>query len=541
MQTDQAAVVIVGYGPVGVTLANMLGQRGISVIVFERETEVYNLPRAAHLSGDIMRIFQSIGLSEEISRYVLPAYKTQFVNGRGHTLTELEVNPKAYSDGYYPSNMFYQPKVEEILRQGVSRFPSVKVNLNYAVESITQNAAGVQVTARQRTNNELTTVQAQYLIGCDGSKSFVRSTLGVKLHDYKFDQPWLVIDTVLNKPELMRPVLQICDPNRPASFIPIAKDRLRWEFALNPGETAEDLLKPEMIKKLISRWHNPDNLTVQRSAVYRFHGLLAQQWRVGRIFLAGDAAHQMPPFLGQGMCSGIRDADNLSWKMAMVLKGQAEDSLLDTYQTEREPHVATIIEGSLKIGKTVQIQNKAQAFLRDVIMKTKRTLSGNKKEHFRPQPPLGAGILQRGKSHDKNSALVGTPLIQPYVTTASGQTLRLDEVLGTGFAVLSWNNDPTIALSPEGRQDLKRLNFRFIKVVPSQEQLAFNELVETVQDTEGHLSRWFSEHGLNTAIVRPDRYLYAVLNITELKPSLEQLCHQVSASKPMVSVTVAAK
>jgi 3-(3-hydroxy-phenyl)propionate hydroxylase len=527
-QTNEAAVIIVGYGPVGVTLANMLGQQGISVIVFERETEVYNLPRAAHLSGDIMRIFQSIGLSEEISHYVAPAYHMKFVNGRGHTLLELQANPKAYSDGYYPANMFYQPKVEEILRQGVNRFPSVKVHLNHEVENIVQTDSIVQVTARDRATNELTTVQAQYLIGCDGSRSFVRQNMGVKLHNYKFDQPWLVIDTILDQPEPMATSLQICDPVRPVSFIPITENRLRWEFALNPGETAEDLLKPEVIKKLVARWHNPDNLTVQRSAVYRFHGLMAEKWRVGRLFLAGDAAHQMPPFLGQGMCSGIRDAANLSWKLAMVIKGQAEEDLLDTYQTEREPHVATLIEGSLKIGKTVQIQNKVQAFLRDVVMKTSRFLNGNKKSFFRPQPPLGEGIMVKRKTNPKTE-LAGTPLIQPNVTGSKGQTFRLDEVLGSGFAVISWNNDPTANLSPEMRAKLKRLNVRFIKVVPAQPDQAFNELAETVQDTERQLSLWFTQHGVDTAIVRPDRYLYDLFNSTELEQKLEQLCRHVPA------------
>jgi 3-(3-hydroxy-phenyl)propionate hydroxylase len=387
-------VAIVGCGPVGVTLANLLGRRGRAVAAFERELDVYHLPRAAHFDGEIMRVFQAIGLDGAVEPCTAPIAGMHFVNAAGDTLAAYDTEGKPGLHGWPDDFMFHQPDLERALRAGLARHPSVSLHLGHEVEAIESGEDTAAVRVRDLATGTSRTVSARYVVGCDGARSLARSAVGSGLSDYGFDQPWLVVDTFLRRPvELPRVAVQYCDPSRPATFVPHGGTHRRWELMVMPGEDPAELEKPERVLELLAPWVGPDDVDVARAVVYSFHALVATRWRAGRIFVMGDAAHQMPPFLGQGMCAGIRDAANLAWKLDAVLDGAAPESLLDTYQSEREPHVRAVIETAVATGQVIQTTDPAVAAARDAHM---LATTGDGPSRGIQLPPLGPGALEPG-------------------------------------------------------------------------------------------------------------------------------------------------
>ena len=453
-------VVIVGYGPVGAVLANLLGRDGIDVAVFEPSHDVYHLPRAAHFDDEVMRVFQSIGLASAVLRTAAPVRGMDFVAADGTVLFGFSADDRPRRHGWEAGYMFYQPDLETELRAAIERRPSVDVHLGHEVVALVPDDDGVAVTVRNTSTGAVTTARAAYVVGCDGARSFVRRELGIELDDSGFDQPWLVVDTMLRADahvELPDRILQICDPRRPTTFVPSAGAHRRWEFMAVDGETADDLLDPVRIAELLAPWVTVGcDVDVIRTAVYSFHALVARSWRRGRVLLAGDAAHQMPPFLGQGMCAGIRDTANLSWKLAMVLDGRATDGLLDTYQQEREAHVRAIIELAVSLGGIIQTTDPAIAAARDESLRSSAGAAG--------EAP-GMPALGRALGHG-TSAAVGRPFPQP----APGD----DEQLGHGFAAVG-PLAPSSGIEAIGGRSIRR---------PAGP----------------------------TTIVRPDRYVYAVID-----------------------------
>lgn len=413
-------VAIVGFGPVGATLANLLGRDGVTATVLERATDVYQLPRAAHFDGEVMRIFQSAGLSDAI----LPATATMpgmdFVAGDGRRLLRFDVGDHRPLDGWARTFMFHQPDLERALRRGVERFPVVRVCLGTEVTGIADDGDGVTVTARHLGDGGTVEVRSRFLVGCDGARSTVRRHAGVALEDLRFDQPWLVLDTVLRdgaRPSLPDRAVQYCDPSRPATFVPSAGRHRRWEFMVLEGEDPTLAESPENVARLLAPWVEVGrDVDVIRSAVYRFHALLADRWRTGRTFLAGDACHQMPPFLGQGMCSGIRDVANLSWKLGAVLDGLAGPELLDTYQPERAPHVRAIAELAVQMGGIISTTDPELAAVRDATMAADTAPA-----------PVDLPQARLAFCHGDH-ALVGTRWPQPHVGD--------DLALGDRFAIV---------------------------------------------------------------------------------------------------------
>jgi 3-(3-hydroxy-phenyl)propionate hydroxylase len=387
MQRDvDVDVVVAGYGPVGAVMALLLGRAGLSVAVYEPTTSVYHLPRAAHMDAEVMRVLHEIGVGDDVQAACAPVKGMHFVNAHGDALLRFDV---AHGAGW----MFYQPDVERALRAGVDAVDDIHVHLAHEVVSFTQDADGVDVTVRAVDSDGTAIVRARYLIGADGARSTIRKQCGTAVDDLQFDQPWLVVDTVLRRPvALPELVQQICDPARPTTFIPMSGDRRRWEFMLLPGETAGDMEQPERIAELLSPWVTADDAEIVRAVVYTFHAVLASPWRTGRVFLAGDAAHQMPPFLGQGMCSGIRDAHNLAWKLALVERGLADDGLLDSYEVERSPHVRTIIETAVALGGVLQTLDPDVAAARDSAM----LAPGAQQPGETEMPGLSTGVIASG-------------------------------------------------------------------------------------------------------------------------------------------------
>jgi 3-(3-hydroxy-phenyl)propionate hydroxylase len=452
-------VVIVGYGPVGAVLANLLGRRGVDVAVFEPALDVYHLPRAAHFDDEVMRVFQAVGLADTVLPSTTPVRGMDFVTADRSVLFGFASADRPRRHGWEPGYLFHQPDLERALRAGVDALPSVSVHLGTEVVELRPGTDEVVVEVSDVASGEQRSVTAAFVVGCDGARSTVRRSVGVGLDDLGFDQPWLVVDTMLLDgagARLPDRVLQVCDPARPSTFVPSAGAHRRWEFMAVGDEGADELLAPGTVAALLAPWVEVGrDVEVVRSAVYSFHALVARRWRAGRVLLAGDAAHQMPPFLGQGMCAGIRDAANLAWKLALVLDG-ARDALLDSYQAEREPHVRAVIELAVSLGGIIQTTDPTVAAARDASFRS----TGGAPPDGAGLPPVGYGVAWG------DDPAVGRPYPQAHVGD--------DDALGDGFAVVG----PLAPLAPVD---------------------AFGG--RAVPRPDGP-----------TTIVRPDRYVYAVVH-----------------------------
>lgn len=477
VQRDAAGfdVAIVGCGPTGAVLANLLGQAGLRVIVFEREGGPNPLPRAIHFDGECMRVFQSIGLAERMASVarVAPA-GTRFMNPEGRTLLVRRgfeaVGPHGWAVNWY----FHQPQLEAELRQGLQRFPQVVLKLQDEVREIREHADGVAISAQ---DGEYT---AKYVVGADGARSLVRKVMDPEVEDLGLHQPWLVVDVQVDPAsprvrDLPEYSVQMCDPQRPMSIIYVEGNRRRWEIMLMPGDDPARMADPDRFWPMLSRWIAPGDGRIERSAVYTFHSLISHGWRQGRLLLAGDACHQMPPFLGQGLCAGIRDAANLAWKLAAVVRGEAEPALLDTYESERRPHVATFIKLAVDIGNIIQATDPAVVAERD-----RQFATGNPKIFQFPEPQLGGGARAEGPLPS------GGVFPQPRLPDGR----LLDEATGNGFRVI-------------GRREL-------IDAVAANTHSLWERLGVRVctADAAPELQRALAERGAAAVILRPDAYVF---------------------------------
>ena len=357
-----ARIGVVGGGPVGVVTSLALARRGHDVTVFERHVEIYDLPRAITIDDEGQRILGDLGLDAELDAITTPLPGAEFVSVDGARIVGHDIAPGAVSPlGYPPSVLYYQPELEAMLRRAATD-AGVDLHLGATVTSVTQTGLSVQVGvsdtaagAAQVSGGHPVSHEFDWLVAADGASSPVRKSLGIEFVDQGFDQDWLVVDVRMrrNVASLPRLVQQICDPARPTTYVVGHPPYKRWEFQLQPGESAEDMARPERVWELLGPWITPDDAALIRGVVYRFHATVAERMRDGRVLLAGDAAHQMPPFLGQGLCSGLRDAHNLAWKLTMVTSGLAADAFLDTYDSERGPHAAGLVAHAVDTGRLI--------------------------------------------------------------------------------------------------------------------------------------------------------------------------------------------
>jgi 3-(3-hydroxy-phenyl)propionate hydroxylase len=482
-------VAIVGLGPVGATLANLLGQAGWRVCVLEREPEIFALPRAVHYDGETMRIFQAAGLRAPLEAVSRPSLKGMpLVNAAGQVMLMRKpgVNPGPHgcSSNYH----FHQPSLETVLRQGLERFADVTVRLRHEVVAIDDAPArrAVRLGVRDLASDTPHTLAARYVVGCDGARSIVRRSIGSTRTDLGLHQPWLVLDVLLKRDvALPDHTVQYCDPARPMTYVNLPGGRRRWEIMLMPGDDPATIARPEHVWPMLARFLQPEDAEVERMAVYTFHSVVAEGWRRGRLLLAGDAAHQTPPFLGQGMCAGIRDASNLAWKLDWVLRGLAHEALLDTYERERKPHVSAFIALAVRLGAVIQATDPAVAAERDA-----RFASGDPEMFTYPPPQLGPGL------HDEASP-AGSIFPQPALDDGR----LLDEALGSRCAVLG--DAHTLA----GAADATRAAWRRIDA--------------RVLDAPGRgVQEWLATNGARAVMLRPDRY---VLGIARTGADLDRL------------------
>ena len=483
-------LIIVGCGPVGAMAANLAGQAGLSAVVIEEAGQVYNLPRAIHFDAHIMRILQQAGLADAVLPHTRVSERSTFY-GADSKIIRVHNWPVSTPYGWQAHYMFYQPELERVLRAGLRRHEQVEVRLGVRVSGLEQRSSSVSATTEDMLTGERGEITARYLIGADGASSLMRSACGIRLLDRNFDEQWLVVD-VRTDTELAGPneSEMFCDPARPSTRVPGPGNHHRWEFMLLPGESPRDIQQPEAILGLLKPWLRADEVEIIRGAVYRFHALVADLWRAGRVFLAGDAAHQTPPFLGQGLCHGLRDVQNLIMKIGAALAGGPEDALLDSYQAERRPHVEQIIDIAVAVGRDICLLDPAAAAERDQRMREAAANGTELQTTFQAVPPLRGGLFT-------TTTGAGELFPQPAVrTTASTQAL-FDDVVGDEVAM--------VATSSAARE-----------LRPLADELAMPLIVAEDASTEpgllaavsGDLDRWLAERQARVAIVRPDRYVH---------------------------------
>lgn len=349
-------VAIIGYGPAGATLAHLLGQCGLSVLVLERESAAYHLPRAVHFDAEVMRVLQWIGVAEQIEPLTALHPGMRFVSPEGKLLLDWPRPQGIGPQGWRANYRFHQPDLERLLRDGLADRPTVTVRPRCDAFLVEDRGEDVEIRFEDMSCGKVERVKAKYVVGCDGARSLVRRFIETGMEDYGFHERWLVVDVILNaeKPELGDHSIQYCVPERPATYVRGPGMRRRWEITVQPGEDAAEIARPERVWELLSDWLTPEEAVLERTAVYVFHSLVADDWRRGRLLLAGDACHQTPPFMGQGMCAGTRDVANLYWKLALICQGKvtgaAAEHLLDTYESERKPNAREYIQTAVRLG-----------------------------------------------------------------------------------------------------------------------------------------------------------------------------------------------
>ena len=504
-------VLIVGYGPTGMLAAALLGRAGHRVAVFERHKTLYNLPRVGIVHDDVLRMFQEIGCIERVwpHTFFLPVYE---MAKNGRVLLSSDVSPNA-THGWPEYISIYQPAFEGELDRLVKAQPSVSVFQGERVSAIAQNLEHVEITVEGDTG--VRRVQGRYLIGSDGGNSFVRETLGITYEDLGFDQNWLVIDGKAKNPRPGLPAMrQFCEPEQPGVTLRMGPQHRRWSFMIFPGETPEDAVKPESVWRRLDRPEGatPDEYELIRVASYKFQSLYAERWRVGRVFLAGDAAHQMPPFLAQGLCSGFRDAHNLAWKLDLVLKGLAPDKFLDAYEAERGPNARATIVESMRVGQHVNERDPEKVRKRDeqlvALQAQKDAARGQKQLIAFRVPSFQAGFVAKNGARGAGDALVQGEVRR------NGQRGRFDDIAGYGFMIVARGGDPAVALSQQDRNYWQSLGGRFVQLADKENG------ADTIVDTGGQYGRLMDEYGCDVIVKRPDYYIFGACPMLRELPAL---------------------
>ena len=522
-------VVIVGYGPVGQALAGHLGHDGLDVCVFERFPALYNRPRAVRMDHEAMRMWQNLGIVEELADDLFPVDEYEWFGADGEPLLRFTI-PRGPS-GWAHSYTFYQPYFEATLDRFVRAHPNVEVHQGWTMTGLRQHDEFVEVelfrTATVQDASikattitaERRTARARYLVGADGAKSTVRKALGISFQDLGFSERWVSVDLKPYDMNALPPLTtsrMYCDPKRPHVNCPNGKTHRRWEWMLLDGESPAGFRDDHSIWKLLSDWITCDQAELVRWAVYEFHCGVAETMRAGRCFLAGDAAHLMPPHMGEGLCTGFRDVANLAWKLALELRDQVADSLLQTYTLERLPHSLALVRRSEQMGKISCELDPARAAARDNEIRAQGGLGAW------PFPALEDGLLH--KVSGILTPLAGQLSVQGTIALG-GRSGRLDDIVGHGFTLVSLDGDPDRVLSEEQLEYLDRLRTHYVWLG--------GEGPRAASDVDGELTAWLRTAGAAAVLIRPDFYVFGSARTpVELPGLVDDLSRQLGAVPP---------
>jgi 3-(3-hydroxy-phenyl)propionate hydroxylase len=520
-------VVIAGYGPAGQAVASLLARLGHRVGVFERFPALYGLPRLCTIDGETARIVQQAGDVDHAFRESSWCRRYDLFDGHGNLMMSVDWS-KLHICGYPGRISFFQPDVEDAMDQA-ARANGAEINQGWEIVAIDQDGDGVDVTARARdtdsgaVSGRQQRVRARYMIGADGARSFTREALGITRQDFGFRDAFLSIDC-----ERLRPLdpkfdvaYSISAPERTIAYIPIGRFRMRFEFLVNPDDDHRHLLVPEAGYDFLREAYGltPDDVRIYRQVIYPFEGKLAHAWRADRAFLVGDAAHLMPPFLGQGACTALRDSINLAWKLDLVLRGVCPDALLDTYEQERSPHAAVLVESSVLVGQIACERDPERAAQRDAMYRSGAV----------PPPPdqprLTAGVLHRDPSGEIHAPTA--ELMEQGIGRYRGQTGRFDDLVGWGFHLIAWEADPLAGLDDGQRQFLDAIGAKAVRVTSDPRLDAWLDLDRTYES-------WFTDRGmLRAVLVRPDFSVFGGVWTMEDMPALvDDLRTQLGAEVP---------
>lgn len=493
-------VAIVGYGPVGATLAGLLGRAGLSVGVFEQTGAVYAQPRAVGFDHDAMRIFQRMGAAQALEPHIADFRDSRYYGADGQVIRNVARLPAPFPLHWAPNYTCDQPGVEAVLRATVGTMARVQVHLETRLSELVDDGQQVGFTVRA-CNGAPAHFAADFLVGCDGASSTVRRRIGSALDSMAYDEPWIVVDLLVEPgylDQLPQTNVQYCEPQRPCTYIVCPGNHRRWEFMVLEGEPHEGELTEQRLWQLLRRWINPGHARIWRAAAYRFHALVARQWQSGHVFLAGDSAHQTPPFLGQGMCQGLRDAGNLAWKLAMVVQGRAHARLLATYAEERRPHVEATTRLAKEIGHLLSERDPARARERD----TRLLVEGGGHARTLIRQDMIPGITQGLIA--PQAPLAGVALPQPRVVSADGVACLLDDLCEPGFQVVVTGRAASRGL----RTLLHETGLQLVVLHEADTPWMQDAAALTVSEPDGLLRDWFDAHGVVGVLVRPDRYVF---------------------------------
>lgn len=525
-------VIVVGYGPTGLTLASLLGGQGHQVAVVERWPTLYGKPRLTHIDGETARLISQVADADHALRdsWTTPHY--YWVNGKQQLLMDVAAGNtrKMLWDDHIS---VHQPHIEDAIHERIAAMPNVQLFRGYRANQLRQENGVVLLSAERwrregedeaETNSGAETIhlKGRYLVGCDGAKSFVRESLGIERQDFGFNERWLCVDTERLRAlpsKFNENAMQVCDPRRGYMFMPIGRQRQRFEFALLPNESSEDMSREAAAWALLKSYHGlgPDDLKLIRHLVYVFECRLARQWRQGNVFLAGDAAHTNPPYLGQGACSGMRDAANLAWKLDLVLRGLAEDALLDTYYEERMPHARKLMLDSRALGLIANTSNPIKAFIRDRIFRWKLA-------PVPKWPTFESGVLARDAS-GKLLPQVGSVPGQGRVAL-NGEPVRFDDVAGFHFVWLS-RADVWPDLPADLRERLSDLRVKSLCL----SSVGRGSISQSIRDVDGVYGRLLDTLQADGVLLRPDFVLYGYAPKAGAGAFLQEFATQVSAPK----------
>lgn len=517
-------VVIVGCGPVGMTLGNLLGTLGIPALILERERQLMELPRAVGVDRDCLRAWQAADLDGALLADMNPMGEgglgMVYLDPNGRPF--LEVRPDDRKYGFAFGYGFIQPIADRILLEGLARFEKLEVRFANRVEAVEQDAEIVRLQVRQGDGTQHE-IRARYVVTCDGGQSDLRRLLGIAMPGTSHTERWLIVDSL----EMERPNRDIgsveifCDPDRPSVSVPRKYGHRRWEFRLRSDEKDVDLLSEERIRELLTERGVSKDTEILRKLVYRFNARLAERFREGRIFLAGDAAHVTPPFAAQGLAMGIRDVFNLAWKLALVLQRKAPSSLLDSYEIERRPQARATIRLATWLGRIMMPRSRLRAHAAPLAIRLLNRVPAFRRAIRnggpKPRPRLHGDTWLRSRGRNR---MAGEWLHQPNVSDSSGRRDKLDRFLGSGFALLGWGVDPLDGLDPDVRAALDRLGTCAWRLQPAGSTVKY---ARTLTDDEGDWQRWLGPPTRRVFLVRPDRFVAADLDVSDASDGLRRI------------------